>query len=91
MGFILSIILWIIAGAIIGFVARAIVPGKQNLSLPMTAGLGIVGMLVGGIVGRVITPDNQGVPWIAGTLCAIVILFALIRTGNLSRIASSDS
>lgn len=89
MGWLLSIILWIIAGAIIGFVARAIVPGKQDLSLVMTAGLGIVGMLLGGIVGRVITPDNQGVPWIAGVLCAVVVLFALVRTGNLSRVTDS--
>ncbi len=89
MGWLLSIILWIIAGAIIGFIARAIVPGRQNLSLMMTAGLGIVGMLLGGIVGRVITPDNDGVPWIAGILCAVVVLFALVRTGNLSRISDS--
>ena len=90
MGWIIGIIGSIIVGAIIGFIARAIVPGKQDLSLPMTAGLGIVGMLLGQIVGRVITPDNEGVPWIAGTLCAVVVLFALVRTGNLSRFTRSS-
>lgn len=89
MAWIIGIIGSIIAGAIIGFIARAIVPGKQNLSIAMTAGLGIVGMLLGQIVGRIITPNNEGVPWIAGVICAVAVLFALSRTGNLSRFESS--
>jgi uncharacterized membrane protein YeaQ/YmgE (transglycosylase-associated protein family) len=56
----------------------------------MTVGLGIVGMLLGQIVGRIITPDNEGVPWIAGILCAVVVLFALVRSGNLSRFTESS-
>ncbi len=88
MGWIIGIVGSIIAGGIIGFVARALVPGKQDLSIPVTVGLGIVGMLLGQIVGRVITPDNEGVPWIAGLLCAVVVLFALVKTGYLSKITS---
>ncbi len=90
MAWIIGIIGSIIAGAIIGFIARAILPGKQNLSVVMTAVLGIVGMLLGQIVGRVITPDNEGVPWIAGIICAVGVLFALSRTGNLARFESSN-
>ncbi len=88
MAWVIGIIGSIIAGGIIGFVARAIVPGKQDLSIPVTVGLGIVGMLLGQIVGRIITPDNEGVPWIAGILCAVAVLFALVRTGNLSKISN---
>ncbi len=87
MAWIIGIIGSIIAGGIIGVIARAIVPGKQDLSIMMTVGLGIVGMLLGQIVGRIITPGNEGVPWIAGTLCAVGVLFALVRTGMLSRLA----
>jgi uncharacterized membrane protein YeaQ/YmgE (transglycosylase-associated protein family) len=89
-GWVIGIIGSIIAGGIIGFVARALVPGKQDLSIPMTVGLGIVGMLLGQIVGRLITPDNEGVPWIAGTLCAVAVLFFLVRSGNLARFTQSD-
>ncbi|MEL6983154.1 MAG: GlsB/YeaQ/YmgE family stress response membrane protein [Actinomycetota bacterium] len=89
MAWVIGIIGSIIAGGIIGFVARAIVPGKQDLSIPMTVGLGIVGMLLGQIVGRIITPDNEGVPWIAGVLCAVAVLFALVRTGNLSKVTNT--
>lgn len=86
---ILNIILWIIAGLIIGFVARAVVPGKQDLSLPLTAGLGIVGMVIGGIVGSVIPPDNNGVPWILGIICSIGVLIAGERTGYLAKFSNS--
>lgn len=91
MGWIIGIIGSIIAGGIIGAIARLIVPGKQDLSLVMTAVLGIAGMLLGQIVGRIITPDNEGVPWIAGTLCAVALLFVLSRTGHLARFSQSSS
>ncbi len=89
MAWVVGIIGSIIAGGIIGFLARGLLPGKQDLSILMTVGLGIVGMLLGQIIGRVITPDNEGVPWIAGTLCAVLVLYVLGRTGNLSRFTRS--
>lgn len=90
MGWIIGIIGSIIAGGIIGMVARAIVPGKQDLSASVTVGLGVAGMLLGQIVGRIITPDNEGVPWIAGTICAVGILYVLSRTGHLSKFSRSS-
>lgn len=47
----MGIILLIIVGAIAGFLARAIVPGKDDLSVVMTILLGIVGSFVGGFIG----------------------------------------
>ncbi len=88
MAWVIGIIGSIIAGGIIGFIARAILPGEQKLSLPATVGLGVAGMVVGNIVGRVIPPDNEGVPWILGTICAVGILFALIKTGYLEKVTS---
>jgi len=89
MAWVIGIIGSIIAGGIIGYIARALVPGKQDLSVMMTVMLGIAGMLLGQIVGRIITPDNEGVPWIAGILCAVVLLFVLVRTGYLARFSRS--
>ncbi len=48
LGLILTII---IVGAIAGFVARLLVPGRQDLSVVATIALGIVGSLVGGLLG----------------------------------------
>ena len=50
----MGIILLIIIGAIAGFLARAIVPGRDSLSIPMTILLGIVGSFVGGFLGAIL-------------------------------------
>ncbi len=47
-GLILTIL---IVGAIAGFVARLLVPGRQDLSFVATIVLGIVGSFVGGLLG----------------------------------------
>lgn len=85
MGWLWILIMAIPAGAVIGFIARAIVPGKQDLSIPITIGLGIAGMLLGSILGKVITPDNSGVPFIAGTISAVLILFGGVKTGMIDQ------
>ena len=41
----------IVVGLIAGALARLLVPGKQNLSIPMTIVLGVVGSFVGGFLG----------------------------------------
>jgi uncharacterized membrane protein YeaQ/YmgE (transglycosylase-associated protein family) len=48
LGLILTII---IVGAIAGFVARLLVPGRQDLSVMGTVVLGIVGSFIGGLLG----------------------------------------
>ncbi len=48
LGLILTII---VVGAIAGFVARLLVPGRQDLSVVATIVLGIVGSLIGGMLG----------------------------------------
>ncbi len=51
MGFIGLLISWLIIGAIIGLIARAIMPGKQAMGLGTTIVLGVVGAIVGGFIG----------------------------------------
>ena len=48
LGLILTII---IVGAIAGFLARLLVPGRQDLSVLATIVLGIVGSFIGGLLG----------------------------------------
>jgi uncharacterized membrane protein YeaQ/YmgE (transglycosylase-associated protein family) len=48
LGLIISLI---IVGLIAGAVARLLVPGKQDLSIPATILLGIVGSFIGGLLG----------------------------------------
>jgi uncharacterized membrane protein YeaQ/YmgE (transglycosylase-associated protein family) len=51
LGLIVSII---VVGLIAGAIARLLVPGRQDLSIPMTIALGIVGSFIGGFLGYVI-------------------------------------
>lgn len=77
MGFIGLIISWLIIGAIIGLLARAVMPGKQAMGLGMTIVLGIVGAIVGGFIGGLLGGDGVGGimsnPWSIGTILLAVI------------------
>lgn len=67
-------IVWsILIGFVVGLIARAVMPGAQHLGFFATAILGIVGSLVGGILGSLISRPKQG-SWIhpAGFLLSIV-------------------
>lgn len=47
---VMTIVSWMICGLIVGLLARAIVPGRQSMSMLKTAILGIVGACVGGFL-----------------------------------------
>ena len=60
-----SIIGTIIFGAVIGVLARLVLPGKQNISMVMTVILGIVGALIGYFVwGAIGGSETGGIDWI---------------------------
>lgn len=50
----MGIILLLIVGAIAGFLARAIVPGRDSMGIVPTIVLGIVGSFIGGFLGALI-------------------------------------
>jgi uncharacterized membrane protein YeaQ/YmgE (transglycosylase-associated protein family) len=59
-----NILGWVIAGLIVGALARVLVPGRQPMGLLMTALLGIVGALIGGGLAWLIW-GNPGEPFSA--------------------------
>ena len=56
--FIGNIIGWIVAGLIVGALARLLVPGRHNMGIAMTIILGIVGALVGGFISSMLFGPN---------------------------------
>ena len=86
-----SIILAIIVGAIIGVVARLVMPGKQNIGMIMTVVLGALGGLIGSWVASQFGYHNAngGVAWIPFFIGvgAAVVLIAIYEslTGRRSR------
>ncbi|MEU6743212.1 GlsB/YeaQ/YmgE family stress response membrane protein [Streptosporangium sandarakinum] len=59
-----SIIAAIIIGAVIGALARLILPGRQNISIGMTVIVGIVAALVGTAIAAALgLADTPGIDW----------------------------
>ena len=74
-------IIWIVlAGLVIGLLAKAIVRGRQNIPLWLTVGIGIIGALVGNIIaGAIGVRNTTGIDWIrhilqVGVAVALVAL-----------------
>lgn len=77
MGLLGLILSWLIIGAVVGLIARAVMPGKQGMSLVMTIVLGVVGAVVGGLIGGLLGGDGvSGImnnPWSIGTVLLAVL------------------
>ena len=86
-----TIIVTVILGAIIGALARLVLPGKQNISTLVTVILGILGALIGSFIYTAISgnDDTKGIDWIA--LIIGVIVAALLIVGYERLIASRST
>jgi uncharacterized membrane protein YeaQ/YmgE (transglycosylase-associated protein family) len=69
-----SILGYILVGAVVGILARLIVPGREGLGVLATIVLGIVGAVIGGWVAGAVFADTAGVDWIASVLVAIALV-----------------
>jgi uncharacterized membrane protein YeaQ/YmgE (transglycosylase-associated protein family) len=74
----MGIIGFLVAGLIIGALARLIKPGKQNLSVVMTLLLGIVGSLIGGIIASAIGTGDIMELNVIGFVVAVIAAVLLI-------------
>jgi uncharacterized membrane protein YeaQ/YmgE (transglycosylase-associated protein family) len=67
----------IIAGLIIGAVARLIMPGRDPIGILGTLLIGVVGTVLGGILWNALLPnnDNDGVAVFAGIVVSCILLW----------------
>lgn len=85
-------LIWsILVGFIVGWIARAIMPGVQHLGFLYTALLGIGGSLVGGFVARLFSRPQPGAPFhpagiFMSIIGALILLFAWGKWGHLLNI-----
>ena len=68
---------WLVAGLIVGALAKLVMPGNDPGGIIVTIVLGIVGAMVGGGIGRVLGLYAPGEPagWIMSILGAVLLLF----------------
>jgi uncharacterized membrane protein YeaQ/YmgE (transglycosylase-associated protein family) len=86
-GFIIALLL---IGIVAGFIARALVPGRDPMSFGMTLALGILGSFVGGFLGWALFGKDldEGAlqpSGIIGSIIGAVILLLLWRAVNRRR------
>ena len=69
---------FIVAGLIIGALARLLKPGKQNLSLLMTLLLGLAGSVIGGVIANLLGTGNIWELDFLGFVVAVIAAVLLI-------------
>lgn len=73
---------FLVAGLIIGALARLFKPGKQNLSLLATLGLGLVGSLIGGTIAWLLGTGSIWELNVLGFVLAVVAAVVLVGTAE---------
>lgn len=84
----MGLLLFIVFGLVVGFLARAIMPGRQSMGMLMTAVLGMVGSLLGGFVGSMISHTEVTRVHSAGLIGSIIgalLVLALVSMGGRRR------
>jgi uncharacterized membrane protein YeaQ/YmgE (transglycosylase-associated protein family) len=72
-GLVLKLLWWALIGLVLGALARAILPGKQQISVIATAGAGIAAALLGGIIGHIVGVGNVVQFLIAAGVAVIIV------------------
>lgn len=69
---------FLVAGLIIGALARLIKPGRQNLGILATLGLGLVGSLIGGLIAQAFGTGSIWELNVIGFVLAVIAAVLLI-------------
>ena len=75
----------IVFGAVIGVLARIVLPGRQNINLVITVILGILGALIGywlwGLIGE---GDTRGIDWIRWFISIAAAALLVVAYGAMT-------
>jgi uncharacterized membrane protein YeaQ/YmgE (transglycosylase-associated protein family) len=81
----MSIILFLVFGLVVGFVARAIMPGTQKMGWLSTMLLGVVGSFIGGFIGAMITSSRVLDFNTSGMIGSVVGALIALAVGGFGR------
>jgi len=90
-----NIIVLIVIGLIAGFIARAVIPGKQSMGILATIVLGIIGSFVGNLLGALLFSPHKfefGTSGLIGSIIGAIVVLGIYvavmgrrRRGALTR------
>jgi uncharacterized membrane protein YeaQ/YmgE (transglycosylase-associated protein family) len=79
---------FLIAGLVIGLLARLLLPGRQKIGLLWTLLLGVIGSLIGGSIANALRSGSiwelNFVGFIAAVVASVVVLAVAERSGLLA-------
>ena len=78
----MGIIGFLVAGLIIGLLARLLLPGKQKIGLLWTLALGVLGSVIGGTLASLIGTGDIGELNVIGFVGAVIASVALLAVAE---------
>ena len=80
-----TILLYIVVGAVVGIVARLLIPGTGGMSWLLTLVIGIVGAVIGGYLWEAVFGEQEGIAWIGSIIVAALLVWLVTRMGTYGR------
>jgi uncharacterized membrane protein YeaQ/YmgE (transglycosylase-associated protein family) len=81
---------FIIAGLIIGLLARLILPGRQHIGILWTLALGVAGSVIGGTIANLIGTGDIFELNVIGFIVAVIASVALLSVAERSGLGRGD-
>lgn len=72
---VMDVIVYAVAGLVIGAIARLLMPGRQDLSIVATILIGAIAAIIGGLLWEAVFPGNDGIAWIGSIIVAVLLLW----------------
>ncbi|MFO0749069.1 MAG: GlsB/YeaQ/YmgE family stress response membrane protein [Myxococcota bacterium] len=79
----MALVWFLIFGLVVGLIARAIMPGRQNMGIIMTMVLGVVGSFVGGFLVSLVTSNRVMDFNTAGIIGSVVGAIVVLAVGGM--------
>ena len=81
---------FIVAGLIIGLLARLILPGRQKIGLLWTLALGVIGSVIGGTIANALGTGDIWELNVIGFIAAVVTSVVLLAVAERAGIGQGD-
>ena len=82
---------FLVAGLIIGLLARLILPGRQRIGLLMTLLLGVVGSVIGGTIANALRTGDIWELNVIGFIAAVAASVGLLAVGERAGLGAGDA